>query len=686
MRIIKTFPIIITIVSISFGFFGGIIPSTSLLVEPNYYTIAVSVNDIWIMQYTNITILNPDGTYSKQGILHDELGKAFNIQEGDELRFTIIDINSTHIELTQEFFLLNGSIFSSPEHLFQSLDDLQITNTIMTSNITLIEESMSRSTIQYWAYDNDFIEFKNSTAFYGSTFEIQSVYDRQTGWLTNISQCTLNSTHTLGYIELKTDIYAPELTILSPENITYGSNTISLEFYANEPLDWTGYSLNGETNATIDTNSTLSLSDGNYNIIICANDSKGNIGSSEIVWFSIDTVDPILSLNSPLNATYNDNFIWLNFSISESPSWTGYSLDEAQNITITGNTLIGPLSEGIHSMTLYTEDFVHNTDSITIGFSIDKTGPEITITSPQNSSQHSTQTLWVNITLSEIPSWVGYSLDGDPFVPVSGNFLLEDLSEGTHSIVLYALDTLGNIGSSSAHLFTIDTTSPIVTITKPMNSTYNLDNFWLNFSCNEPSSWIGYSIDAGENITITGNISLQNLSEGPHSVVIYINDILGNMGRSNIVWFTIDDQAPVISISNPLNMTYSSENIWLNFTLDELSSGVMYSLDGMVNITITQNVLLENLSEGIHCVVIYANDSVNNYGVSTTVWFTIELPPPVTNTTTTSTTTSRTTIQSTSSEITTTTQIIPGFLLVNNLVALIIVINKYRLKKIKKDL
>lgn len=84
-----------------------------------------------------------------------------------------------------------------------------------------------------------------------------------------------------------------------------------------------------------------------------------------------------------------------------------------------------------------------------------------------------------------------------------------------------------------------DTTSPTITILSPENMTYTGRSIFLNFTITEPTSWIGYSLDAEPNATITGNITLTNLSYGAHNITIYANDTSGNIGVSDPVRFTI---------------------------------------------------------------------------------------------------------------------------------------------------
>jgi hypothetical protein len=93
---------------------------------------------------------------------------------------------------------------------------------------------------------------------------------------------------------------------------------------------------------------------------------------------------------------------------------------------------------------------------------------------------------------------------------------------------------------------TADNVAPSITIISPKNETYATTSVPLIFTLNEPTSWVGYSLDGAENVTITGNTTLAGLLEGLHYVIVYANDTAGNMGSSDVVYFTIDVTPPSI--------------------------------------------------------------------------------------------------------------------------------------------
>ncbi|MCW4034390.1 MAG: hypothetical protein NWF03_03405 [Candidatus Bathyarchaeota archaeon] len=80
----------------------------------------------------------------------------------------------------------------------------------------------------------------------------------------------------------------PVVELISPETTTYTTNEIPLEFTINKPVPWMGYSLDGKTNVTVTTNSTLEqLPKGNHNLTIYAKDANGNTGASITTYFDV---------------------------------------------------------------------------------------------------------------------------------------------------------------------------------------------------------------------------------------------------------------------------------------------------------------------------------------------------------------------------------------------------------------
>ncbi len=71
------------------------------------------------------------------------------------------------------------------------------------------------------------------------------------------------------------------------------------------------------------------------------------LGAPEITVFGLE------------NATYSGS-VFLNFSVSKSTVWMGYSLDGGDNVTVAGNLTLNGLATGFHNLTVFANDSFEN--------------------------------------------------------------------------------------------------------------------------------------------------------------------------------------------------------------------------------------------------------------------------------------------------------------------------------------
>jgi N-acetylneuraminic acid mutarotase len=162
---------------------------------------------------------------------------------------------------------------------------------------------------------------------------------------------------------------APKVQITSPENKTYSN--VTLAYKVNRGTQWIGYCLDNRPNVTLKAETNLlGLSQGDHNVTIYANDSLGNMGSSNTVFFSFDTLPPILEILVPKNQTYSVTDIQLTFTINEAVSNLAYSLNGQSKKDIVGNVTLPALSNGAHRLTLYATDDLGNLAEKTIFFNV----------------------------------------------------------------------------------------------------------------------------------------------------------------------------------------------------------------------------------------------------------------------------------------------------------------------------
>jgi hypothetical protein len=141
-------------------------------------------------------------------------------------------------------------------------------------------------------------------------------------------------------------------------------------------------------------------------------------------------------------------------------------------------------------------------------------------------------------------------------------------------------------------------------------------------------------LNGSENV-YTGNATLTNLSQGAHTLTVWVRAEQFMLSYSWGVWaifktvtFNIDFTPPHISILSPENKAYNTSDVPLDLTVNETASQITYSLDGQENVTAAGNMTLTQLSNGAHNVTVYAADEAGNIGASETATFTVAVPEP----------------------------------------------------------
>jgi hypothetical protein len=94
------------------------------------------------------------------------------------------------------------------------------------------------------------------------------------------------------------------------------------------------------------------------------------------------------------------------------------------------------------------------------------------------------------------------------------------------------------MGSSNTVFFSTDTIAPNIVIMLPQNQSYDVIDIQLTFTINENVTYLAYSLDNQEKVTIIGNVTLPALSDGSHRLTVYATDEMGN-SASKTLYFNI---------------------------------------------------------------------------------------------------------------------------------------------------
>ncbi len=429
------------------------------------------------------------------------------------------------------------------------------------------------------------------------------------------------------------------MIISPEEGVSYPSNEIYLEVAANVSLVNWSYSLNGAAPISFGPNTvTIVAQEGSNSLSVSAADLMGVVGNSNVS-FMVDTKPPVISCPADvtveqkakegtavsLNVTVTDlsdpNPVVTSNKLAIYPPGTttvtftatdasGNSASCSVDVTVGDTTapeITCPVDVKVEQATV--EGAAVTLDVIVTDFG--DPNPEVTSNklaiyppgtttvtftatdSTGNSASCSVTVTVVDTTAPEIlcPADVRVEQGASGVTIVPLNVTAYDICDpnpnvtsnapdtyplGTTNVTFTATDASGNSANCSVSVTVFDTTPPEVTIISPVDRvTYETTSVDLIYTVNEPTKWVGYSFDGSGNITISGNITLEKLKNGPHNVTVFAEDLSGNKGSSTVN-FGVFAIAPTITNIN-LSSNYALPGDTVNLSVDAFDfSGVRW--------------------------------------------------------------------------------------------------------------
>lgn len=468
-------------------------------------------------------------------------------------------------------------------------DGASYTNDTWTKDnvkITIIatDSGVGMDTLSYPLYCFDTSNTCTPTTLYSGAITNSS---EGTTYIRFYANDTLDNQEIVKSRTIKIDKTPPNTSIAFPTpSLFLNYNTsINLNFSVSDFLsgvDTCEYSLDaGLTNISIPScnNLTFNASEGSVTLNLYSNDSVNNLNNSELVTFTIDLTDPLMTFAYPLNTSYSSNVSSINYTYTEincDSVWWNNGTDNStrQNCGTNWTDLIS--NEGSNTWIVYINDSGGNENSTSITFFKDTIYPNINITFPQNNSNSTDNTLDINYTRSDTNLdscwWTNNSGVDNYTLTDCVNITTETWADGTHNLIIYLNDSVNNINSSSI-TFTIDTTPPVLSIVHPADTaSYSTNSIDLNYTTSDvtmglETCWYRNHTDT-TNITIAcgTNTSISQSSDGTYTIYMWANDTLGNE-VSDSHTYTISTTAPAITLIRPTNSIYLNDSlVWFNYT------------------------------------------------------------------------------------------------------------------------
>jgi hypothetical protein len=285
------------------------------------------------------------------------------------------------------------------------------------------------------------------------------------------------------------------------------------------------------------------------------------------------------------------------------------------------------LSDGSHTFQVRAVDAATNADPTPASYTwtIETVPPDTTLDStPSNPSNSSS----AGFSFSGTDSGSGVAgfecqLDGGSFSACTSPQSYSNLSDGSHTFQVRAVDAAGNVDPTPASFtWNIDTTGPDTLIVSHPPVTSNSSSATFSFTGNDGSSGTGVAsfeckLDGGSFSACASPQSYSGLSDGSHTFQVRAIDILGNVDASpdSFTW-TIDTTPPDTTIdSSPSNPSNSSTATFSFSGTDTGGTGVIgfaCQIDGGGFSACTSPRTYVGLSDGSHTFQVRAVDVLVN--------------------------------------------------------------------------
>jgi len=626
------------------------------------------------------------GIVSNTGISYSVRGELFvlrddNIPPGSNpILYRISDVNGTSINVSMDILEDNNYEwnYTGVFNISEKTNDIStiLNNAFDHGNCTggTIDGNYCLIPVRFSSNHSGVIDYRLNIQFDSALESIIAQEGKNTITLSiNDSAGNGNSTTTLFYV----DSLIPNATLISPVNDTTSSN-LSYNFTANftdsgglDNVTLYIYNSSGLYNQTTTVivggvaqkllGTIVTVVEEVYTWFYKVFDIQGNVGYSENFTLNVDTSNPLLTINTPLNQSYAAGNITFNVSGDDDLSSCNFTINDwVKNYTMTNLTITeynytnSSMNDGSYTAKFWCDNIVgliNNTESVT--FIVDTISPEINYTSPtpSNGTNQSFNSIYVNVTWNETnPDSLLFRLHNS-----TGEYNLTirtanytnwtGLRDDIYYFNVTLNDTSGNNNVTDTRRVLIDTLAPNVSLISPSNGLNNTADINFTALMNDSAGLKNatlyvYNSSGGiyNNTTTTFTsgvttkilgVKVNTLLDGNYTWFYEVFDWVDHGTNSSIRNLTIDDSDPSINITYPsVQVDYHRNNtnlsfIWVVNETNPDSCAYWYTGGATNNISVpcsqnTSNITITN--DGQTNISIWINDTSGTETTFTRNW------------------------------------------------------------------
>ncbi len=447
-------------------------------------------------------------------------------------------------------------------------------------------------------------------------------------------------------VSVTLDTTIPTVTITTTPLAQSKFNSQSFAFTGNDgvgSIDHFECQLDAGTWATCSSPASfIGLAEGDHTVAVRAVDTAGNTSLADSKTWHIDLTAPVLSLSGPGTLT---NSLSAAFTLMATDSGgsgvASYScsVDGAAYSTCAAVVNL-VLTAGSHTFKARVYDGAGNSSLIqTYSWTIDTTAPTVTLTSKPLTT---TNSLSANFSFvgsdSGGGSIAGYecALDAGSYASCTSPKNYSSLADGAHTFKVRATDTAGNIGSATTYVWTVDTTTPMASISSYPDSVTNQTSATFVFAATAPSggSITGYEcqLNTGGWSSCSSPKTYNSLVQGSYVFEVRSIDNNANISAPISYSWIVDTTLPVLTLSQTPAALTNSQAAQFQFSATDSGGGAVdiYScqLDGGGYSECSSPRDLSGLSQGSHTFDVKVRDTAGNSSTVHSYSWVVDLTVP----------------------------------------------------------
>lgn len=409
------------------------------------------------------------------------------------------------------------------------------------------------------------------------------------------------------------DTRAPEGSVVEAPPARTGTAMQALAFDCDEGPCTYECSLNGPFEACTSPKVYTNLQEGSWLFRVRARDQAGNTGVAAEAQWIVDRTGPTVTLVSNVAAITAATSLALAMSCSEANCVYECSLDGAPYASCEDPLTLADLVHGSHEVRVRATDEAGNTGpGATYLWTVDLVAPESTITIMPSSPTNSRDAL-LNFACTEPGCTTECRIDAGAFAACTSPKTYQQLGDGLRTFEVRGLDAAGNVGTSAAHTWEIDTRAPIAAIDRAPAAWTRENVQELSFACDEGSCTFECSLN-GPFESCTSPVVYTDLQEGSWLFRVRARDTAGNIGASAQSGWVVDRTAPSVTLAPSVAAITSATVLELAMTCSEAGCSYECALDGGEWTACAAPASFANLADGLHQVRVRPTDRAGNLG------------------------------------------------------------------------